>query len=486
MDLWVDLNRRGDRATAIYRALVAAMTDGRLRSGDRLPPMRALATDLAVSRTTVATVYERLTAEGYVEGRVGSGTFVTAAGGLPTEQPRRPVGQLQPKPGWTFRPSVTSSQLVPPPFDFRAGIPDPALFPFDIWRRLVAGELRLGAHQVGTYSEPSGHAGLRAAIAGHLGRSRSMSATADDVLVTNGTQQGLDLIARVLLQPGDVVAVEDPGYPHARELFAAHGATVAPVPVDAEGLLVQQIPPSARLVFSTPSHQFPLGVPMSLPRRRELIGWGEQHDAAIIEDDYDSEFRYTARPLEPLHAMDRSGRVIYAGTFSKSLLPSLRMGFLVVPESLRAALQAARQLTDWHGVTALQAALARFIDEGQLARHVRRASGVYQQRRDAVIDGVQRHLGEWLEVVPSAAGLHICARSRPGLVLDSAGLLVAARRQGITVEGLAEHHAMPPAGPVQTGLVIGYGMAQLPSIDAGLAVTGRLLRRFVSRSATVQ
>jgi GntR family transcriptional regulator/MocR family aminotransferase len=494
VDLWVDLRRRGDRSAAIYRALVRAIEDGRLRAGDRLPAIRALAADLGVARSTVDTVYERLTAEGYLQGKVGSGTFVTdAAAPIRTAAQRLPwapdasteprAKPLQPKASWTFLPEATSSQDAPLGADFRVGLPDPALFPFDAWRRLVGGELRLRSHSPGTYNEPAGPVELRAAIAGHLGRSRSMLAAPDDILITNGTQQGLDLLARTLLEPGDLVALEDPGYDRARQLFRSHGASIAAVPVDAEGLVVQEIPTKTRLVFTTPSHQFPLGVPMSLQRRRELLQWAARNDGVIVEDDYDSEFRFAARPLAPLYALDRSGRVIYAGTFSKSLLPTLRMGYLVAPPSLRPALRAARQLTDWHGVTALQVALAAFISEGLLAKHVRRASAVYLRRREAMLSGIEEHLGRWLQTVPSAAGLHLAATVRPGVSLRSADLVGPARAAGIGIDGLAAYFAGPADAdqPARTdGLVLGYGRAQLDSIDAGLAGIARLVRRFAS------
>lgn len=477
MDLAVSLEDRGDRASAIYRALVAAMSDGRLRSGDRLPATRSLAADLGVSRTTVASAYERLVSEGYVEGRVGAGTYVTEAGTPRTPAKQADPGALRPRPGWTYTAEPTSSSHADIAFDFRTGIPDPTLFPFDTWRRLVTSELRLRANSLGAYGDPSGHRPLREAIARHVGRARSVLTHADDVIITNGTQHALDLVGRVLISPNDLVAVEDPGYPMARELFQSHGARIAPVPVDDEGLVVSALPHGTRLVFTTPSHQFPMGRAMSLARRRELLEWCDSRGAAIFEDDYDSEFRFTERPLEPLYSLDTSGRVLYAGTFSKSLLPSLRMGFLLVPPSLRDAVQGARQLTDWHGVIPLQAALARFIDEGQHARHVRRASAIYARRHEAVVDGIERRLGEWLTVVPSSAGLHVCAPVRSGLQLDATGLVSAARSAGVVFETLSAFTIGPQA---LDGLVLGYGMAPAEVIDQGLARIAGLLGRYVT------
>ncbi|AKU17725.1 PLP-dependent aminotransferase family protein [Luteipulveratus mongoliensis] len=472
MDLTVHLDRRGERTAAIYTALVEAMTDGRLRTGDRLPPTRELATQLGVSRTTVAAAYDRLTGEGYVEGRVGAGTFVTAAA-TPVSRTTEARVSLRSRRGWTFTPLPSLAEHTPA-IDLRAGMPDPALFPFDTWRRLLTSEMRGRAAQMATYGGPEGHLPLREAIARHLGRSRSLLAAPEDVMVTDGAQQALDLACRVLLAPGDVVAMEDPGYPMARRLFAGHGVKVVPVPVDADGLVVERLPDEARLVFTTPSHQFPTGVAMSLSRRRALIDWADRHRAAIIEDDYDSEFRYTTRPLEPLHSLDESGRVIYVGTFSKSMMPSLRLGFMLAPSSLRPALAAARQMIGWHGVVPMQAALARFIDEGLLARHVRRASAEYARRHDAVLAGVETSLDPWFEAIPSSAGLHVCALLRPGVELDVDALVEAALAEGVGLESLRPMYA---GRQPRDGLLLGYGTVQLDAVADGFSRVAELVRR---------
>lgn len=463
----MDLDARGDRATAIYRALLDAVRSGRLGVGDRLPPTRSLARDLGVARNTVATAYERLVAEGFLEARVGDGTYVARLA-APAPAPRHP-GAVVPRAGWTFRPLPVSGDSAVPDHDFRVGIPDAGLFPFDTWRRLVAAEMRGGAHHPGTYAHPAGHPELRAAIARHLSRGRGVAADPDDVVITHGTQQALDLVARVLVEPGDVVAVEDPGYPLARELFASYGARVVPVRVDGEGLVVEEIPERARLVFTTPSHQFPLGPPLSLPRRQALLEFANRHRVAVVEDDYDSEFRFTDRPMETLQAMDRHGRVIYVGTFSKSLVPALRSGYLVAPASLREALRGARQLADGYGAPAEQVALARFVSDGLLGRHLRRARGVYAERRQLLLDGLSRLPG--LEVVPSAAGLHVCATFADARV-DDAALVTAAAEQGLAIEALSSYAAGPVAPP---GLVLGYGATVTASIRPGLERLARLL-----------
>ena len=494
MDFHISLAGRGDLTARIYRALRDGIRDGRLRPGDRLPPTRELALSLEVSRNTVATAYERLTAEGFLTGRVGAGTFVSdlgasvssgtaeAAGRVGGRTRPRPRGArsagLRPRAGWTYAPTPTSSQLDVPHFDFRVGIPDPSLFPFDTWRRLVTSELRLRANSPGTYAEPSGHPGLRAAIARYVGYARSVRADADDIIVTNGTQQALDLIARVLISAGDVVAVEEPGYPPARDLFASLGAHVIGVPVDREGLVVERLPAKARLVYTTPSHQFPLGTPMSLARRTALLAWAQRQDAAVIEDDYDSEFRFSERPLEPLQSLDTTGRVLYAGTFSKTLLPSLRIGFLVAPPTLRSALRAAKQLSDGHGQIATQAALARFMDEGQLARHIRKAARAYAARHAAILATLDADLADQLELVPSAAGLHVATRLRSAQSVDGVAVVdavvAAARGQGIAVESLASYCHDHPA---QAGFVIGYGAIRSDSVREGLSRFGALLLR---------
>jgi GntR family transcriptional regulator/MocR family aminotransferase len=465
VDLVLEPGGSGEKTVLVYRALRAAIVDGRLPAGHRLPPTRALAADLGVSRGSVATAYERLGAEGYLVARVGSGTYVAQVPAAPGPR-RAPADPLRPRAPWKPRP--TSGDKPPPRYDFRTGIPDATLFPFDTWRRLVAAEMRLGANSPATYASPAGHPALRAAIARYLGVSRSLRAGPDDVVITNGTQHALDLIARVLLRPGDVVAVEDPGYPPARMLFESLGCRVACVPVDEQGLVVTALPGNCRVVYTTPSHQFPLGRPMSLARRRELLDWARGRAAAVVEDDYDSEFRFEARPLEPLHSLDTAGRVIYAGTFSKSMLPSVRTGFVLVPPGLRDAMTAARQLGDGYGSPPVQAALARFIDDGLLARHVRRAGREYARRHALITAALERMPG--LDVLPSAAGLHVTALLRDG---TPAPVVAACASAGVAVEDLAEYSYATS----QAGFVFGFGAADPSLIGAGVAIFGDLLSR---------
>ncbi len=456
----VALQGRGDLATSIYRQLLEAIVDGRLRTGEKLPPSREMAQRLDVARNTVSVAYERLVAEGFLTARVGSGTFVSAVGS--SGKRRAPSGRdVQPRQLWR------SLRALPPVgssvYDFRVGIPDWRLFPLETWRRLVSSELRPSIIRDADYRDPAGHPRLRDAIARYIGISRSVRADAADVVVTQGAQQALDLIARVLIEPGDHVAVEDPGYPPARQLFAVNGAHVDAVPVDAEGIVVDAIPRSAKLVYVTPSHQFPLGTAMSVARRTALLEWAQRRGAVIVEDDYDSEFRYGDRPLEPLQSLDRSGRVIYVGSFSKTMLPMLRMGFLIAPASLQPALHTAKQLADWRGDLSTQGALARFLDEGMLARHIRKATRVYAARHELITTILRRDFGDWLEVVPSAAGLHLCARLVPG----------AGHVPVPWVESLSQYCFQT----VHEGVVIGYGGIQLEQITPALR---RLARAFTS------
>ncbi|TMQ90004.1 PLP-dependent aminotransferase family protein [Actinomadura soli] len=467
MDLHVSLVGRRDLAGQIYRQLRAAILDGRLRPGDALPPTRELARRLEISRNTVGVAYDRLAAEGFLTSRVGAGTFVLEGGsagrGAPSASPLRARDVWEGVSAWPRpMPGVI--------WDFRAGLPDVGLFPYEAWRRIMSGVLRSSAlDEPASVGDPAGLSGLREAIARHVGVSRSVRASAGDVVVTSGTQQAMDLIVRVLLEPGDVVAVEDPGYPPVRILLTAAGMRVRGVPVDAEGLRVDRLPDEARAVYVTPSHQFPLGMPMSLPRRRALLDWARRRDVVIVEDDYDTEYRYGGRPIEPLQSLDEDGRVLYTGTFSKIMRPVLRLGFLVAPPSLHRAFRMARYVSSWHAELPAQAALARFIDEGLLARHIRRSRREYRARHERVAELVGGMLGDRLTLVPSEAGLHLSATLREGPGRrDDAVIARKALGAGVGLFALSEFAV---TGPPVRGLVFGYGAVALREIEEGI---GRL------------
>jgi GntR family transcriptional regulator / MocR family aminotransferase len=473
MDLHVSLET-GRLSAGVYDQLRAAILDGRLRPGDALPPTRDFARRLDVSRNTVTNAYQRLIAEGFLVGRIGAGTFVSDD--VPALRPlarRRPgASPLRPHASWadttaTVEPATAASH------DFRIGVPDAKLFPWDAWRRLVARQLRTPrSRTAGGYAEPDGDPALREAIARHVGLSRAVRASADDVLVTSGAQQAFDLVARVLVERGTTVAIEEPGYPQVRRVFAAAGARIAPTPVDAEGLDVAQLPARARVVYVTPSHQFPLGVAMSLPRRLALLDWAERTGAAIVEDDYDSELRFDGRPLEPLQSLDRAGRVLYVGTFSKIMLPALRLGFVIAPPSLMPALRAARALADSCGTLATQTALAAFMADGSLARHVRRVLRTYRERRDRLVDALERELDGVMTAIPSAAGLHLASWFDDRRT-DTAAVVRAALAAGVAVDSLEPFYLRRS----RPGLALGYGAIPRSSIDEGIRRLATCLRR---------
>lgn len=463
MDVHVRLTGRGSLSEQIYRQLLDAVLDGRLRAGERLPPTRDLSHRLEVSRNTVGLAYERLAAEGVLVGRVGDGSYVAPELARAARARRAPAGAVRPLARWDSLPAVAARPSAR--YDFSVGVPDASLFPFAIWRRLVSSELRPSSLRQASYAPPGGDEGLREAIARHASVSRAVRASAEDVIVTQGAQQAFHLVARVLMADGACVAVEEPGYPQVRRLFESLGGKVRGVPVDAEGVMVGAIPAAARIIYVTPSHQFPLGMPMSFSRRQALLEWAERRGAVIIEDDYDSEYRFAGRPLDPLQNLDRAGRVIYVGSFSKVLLPGLRLGFLIAPASLQSALLSARQLTDWHGDMASQRALARFIDQGFLARHVRKVTRHYADRHSRLTEALGHMLEGTLELVPTAAGLHLSAVLSPGVRVDIAEVVKRAAANGVRVAALSDFYAGKAA---RGGLVIGFGGIEPARIGEGM------------------
>jgi GntR family transcriptional regulator / MocR family aminotransferase len=474
MTLHISLVGRKQLSVEVYRQVRDAIVCGTLRPDERLPASRELAADLGVSRMTVTVAFERLAAEGLVISRVGDGTYVTAdaAGSRSNPRRRQIQGVLQPRHLWQSVPLPTAF-AERARFDFRTGNPDVSLFPSATWRRLLVAALREQPLTERIYGDPAGHRGLREAIARHVSVSRGLTASPDDVTVTNGTQQALDVIGRVLLSKSDRVAVEDPGYWPPRRVFETLGARVVPVPVDREGLVIKALPRHVRAVYVTPSHQYPTGAPMTLPRRQALLDWAERHGAAILEDDYDSEFRFSARPLEPLRTLDATGRVIYIGSFSKTLLPTLRLGFIITPRSLQAAVHRAKFLADWHSAELPQAALARFINAGDFARHLRRINMVYRERHELISHLLARDFCDQLEVIPSGAGLHLATFARRASVDDIEAVANRARAAGVAIRTLASFSA---GAQRRAGIVFGYGGIAALHIEEGL----RRLRRCFS------
>jgi GntR family transcriptional regulator/MocR family aminotransferase len=469
----------------IYRAVRDGILAGRLAAGLRLPSTRALAADLGVSRNTVVTAFDQLLAEGYVESRVGRGTRVSHT--MPEHllhARARPRARAVP-PASANVPSTRGALLVAHGrrksaieegvVAFAPGIPALDLFPWQTWGRLVAARARdLGVRSAG-YSDSFGYQPLRSAIARYVAVARGVTATADQVVIVGGSQQGLDLVARVTTDPGDSVWIEDPGYQGALGAFVAAGLRVTGVPVDADGLSVaagRVGGPAARLVYVTPSHQFPLGVTMSLSRRLELLAAASEMQAWVIEDDYDSEFRYVSRPLTALQGLDADGRVVYVGTFSKVMFPALRIGFVIAPSSLLPALAAARQFAGTQQAALEQMVLADFIGGGHFERHVRRMRALYAERQRDLIDGLRAECEGLVEASPAGSGMHLVGWLPPEL--DDADVSRRAAARGVDAIPLSAFAVGRGAG--RPGVLLGYAHVDRAAIFAacrGLAAAVR-------------
>jgi GntR family transcriptional regulator/MocR family aminotransferase len=455
----------------LHKQLRGAILDGRLASGLQLPSSRALSHRLGLSRNTVVAVYDRLLSEGYIVARPGAGTFVAAVRRAVKSdaEARPPDARINVR--WR-----TAQPLFPPPrrqqvlYDFRLGAPDIAQFPFPVWRKLLNRSLREVARTYPTYRDPAGEPELREAIAKHVSFTRAVACDPENIVVTAGAQQAFDLLARVLVTPGKtVVAVENPGYPPTRVAFAKAGAIIEPISVDTEGIRVAELPAAVNIVCVTPSHQFPLGVPLSPARRAALLKFAAERDAVIIEDDYDGEFRFEGRPLDALQTLDSRDAVFHVGTFSKSLFPMLRQGFLVSPRWALPSLCAARQLIDWHGAWLDQPTLAEFIREGHLARHVRRMRKIYEVRRRVLSAALHRHCRGRPSPLPSYAGLHLSALIEDG---DPGAVVKRAAASGMVLESFGRFASAPTS---QQGLTFGYGLIRHELIDEGIARVAQAL-----------
>ncbi len=471
-------------ATPLYRQLYFAIREailaGRLHPGTRLPATRALARDHGLSRNTVVSAYEQLRAEGYLDGRVGAGSFVSAV--LPEALLHARQPQAETPAGRDSRPALSArgARLAAlrelarsPPRAFSPGVPELASFPFDDWARLLARRWRNPPRSFLVGGDPSGYRPLREALAVYLGAARAVSCDPDQILIVSGAQQAVDLAARALLDPGDSVWMEEPGFGGTRGALLAAGAKLVPVPVDDEGIDVQQgrrMAPGARMACVSPSHQYPLGVTMTLRRRLELLDWARAADAFVLEDDYDSEYRYAGRPLAAMQGLDDAGRILYIGSFSKVMFPGLRIGYMVVPPGLVEAFRAIRALVDSHPSSVAQAALGDFIAEGYLAAHIRRMRALYAERQAILLDTLQALPAGLLRVAPHDAGMHLV-----GLLPDDYDDTALSRRAaalGITVPALSAFYR---GGTVKRGLLLGYAGVGEPEIRAGAARLARAL-----------
>jgi GntR family transcriptional regulator/MocR family aminotransferase len=447
----------------IYEGYRDAIVERRLRSGQRIPPTRGLAAELRVSRLPVLNAFEQLLAEGYFESRPGAGTFVASSvpDDLAAPKPGTPARPRPPRcgPRLIGRHAATLRQDIGPWFKgvgaFSVGQPPVDQFPWDLWSRLVARRSRSRDPELVHYSPVMGFGPLREAVAEYLRTARGVRCEASQVMIVGGAQQALELSARVLLDAGSSVWVEDPGCYGVQNLLRLAGARTVPVPVDAEGLVVAEgiaRSPKARAVFVTPSHQFPLGVTMSASRRLQLLDWAQSSGAWIIEDDYDSEYRYGSRPLASLQGLDTAGQVIYVGSFGKTLFPGLRIGYLVVPEALAESFATASAELYREGQLLQQAMLAEFIAEGHFTSHIRKMRTLYGQRRSTLLDAAARRYGDALPAVGGDAGLHLVMQLPEGT--DDRAVAAAALERNIVVRPLSGYYAQPSSS--QSGLLIGY------------------------------
>jgi GntR family transcriptional regulator/MocR family aminotransferase len=493
----IELDRRQGLSRQLYQALRLRVLDGRLASGTRLPASRDLAAALAISRNSVVRAYDQLYAEGFIEGRVGDGTYVAQ---LP--QSALPVKKLSTKVSTGFStglptalstnrvdlPVVSSSKVIHsgalgrveknhlamppsgPPRAFRVGVPAFDLFPFEVWAKLNAAFWRKPDLQQLCYGDPAGDARLRGLIAAYLRSSRGMQCTAEQIVITSGAQQGISLCAQLLVEPGDGVAIENPGYRAAGHAFAVAGARLHGVAVDSEGIDCSELArlSDCRLTYVTPSHQYPTGVVMSLARRLELLAWAERTQGWIVEDDYDGEYRYSGAPLAPLAALDRQGRVLYVGTFGKVAFPALRLGYLVLPAGLVQAFAQRRAVDVRHSEVSTQAVMAEFMAAGHFQRHIRRMRRAALSRRNALLGGWPLDMPGVGPLPTVAAGLHMTVPVDS--VAREQALIELARGVDVEINGLSSYWLPDSSTPIdqRAGLVLGFAAVPEQAIGAAL------------------
>ncbi|PTT32745.1 PLP-dependent aminotransferase family protein [Pseudomonas sp. HMWF021] len=493
----IELDRRQGLSRQLYQAVRLRVLDGRLASGTRLPASRDLATALAISRNSVVRAYDQLYAEGFIEGRVGDGTYVAQ---LPQSAPSAKKLSTKVSTGFSTGlptalstippdlPVVSSSKVIHsgaaqrlennhlslppsgPPKAFRVGVPAFDLFPFEVWAKLNAAFWRKPDLQQLCYGDPAGDARLRGLIAAYLRSSRGMQCSAEQIVITSGAQQGISLCAQLLVEPGDAVGIENPGYRAAGHAFAVAGARLHGVPVDAEGIdcaALAQVG-DCRVAYVTPSHQYPTGVVMSLARRLELLAWAERNQGWIIEDDYDGEYRYSGAPLAPLAALDRQGRVLYVGTFGKVAFPALRLGYLVLPAGLVEAFARRRAVDVRHSEVSTQAVMAEFMATGHFQRHIRRMRRAALSRRNTLLAG-------WPENIPGvgslpsvAAGLHMTVAVES--LAREQQLLELAASVDVEINGLSSYWLPGSSSSPdwRAGLVLGFAAVPEKAISAAL------------------
>ena len=477
----IQLDPQQGLARQLYQALRERILDGRLQRRTRLPASRDLANLLGISRNTVTRAFDQLYAEGYIEGRIGAGTYVAELSGAtrPTPAPSAQAqlsGSTQSAALQLLQNHHLNPPLSGPPRAFRVGVPAFDLFPFETWARLSARFWRKPSPARLGYGDPAGDWQLRELIAAYLRNSRGLHCDPAQIIVTNGAQQAISLCAQLLVTPGARVAVENPGYRAAGHALAIAGAQLCGVAVDGEGLntaALEQIE-ECRLVYVTPSHQYPTGVTLSLARRLQLLEWAERNNGLIIEDDYDGEYRYSGTPLAPLAALDRQGRVLYVGTFCKIAFPALRLGYLVLPPALAEAFARRRGLDMRHSEIGTQAVMAEFIAAGHFQRHIRRMRTAARSRRDALLAGWPADVPGCAPLPVVEAGLHLCVR------VDSLArervLISAAERVGVEISALSSYWLPDSRTPddQRAGLVLGFAAVPEAQINEALAALRRV------------
>ncbi len=467
--------------TQIYEGYRRSIIEGNLRAGQRVPSTRTAAAELGVSRFPVLAAYTQLLAEGYFESRIGSGTTISTSlpesymqsrtpdPGTPSHAgPPRPLAARATIPFTLFKPSQIHGLGA-----FNVGEVAFDQFPLSIWSDLVSQRSRnLRVHSL-HYGEPMGLLGLREEVANYLRIARSVRCDAEQIMIVSGSQQALDISARVLVDSGDLVLIEEPGYRLARDVFSHAGCRLMPVPVDKDGMNIATVATrcGGKVAVVTPSHQSPLGVTMSARRRLELLDWAEEANAWIIEDDYDSEYRYDSAPIASLQGLDNSARVIYIGTFSKVLFPSLRLGYIVVPHSLVDDFLAARRLADFGQSVFLQEVVADFIRHGHFARHLRRMRALYHRRRTALVRHIDLELGPMVKVMGSEAGMHLTIELQSDL--RDADIAISAAKQKLWLWPLSAAYLQQPT---HNGFILGF--ANTAEMDIARAV--RKLRNLLS------
>ncbi len=470
MPLTVPLSKAdGPLFQQLYLRLREAILSGAFRSGEKLPSTRDLAEQLEISRTVVLLAYDQLLAEGFAVGRRGSGTYASTALGekqpAPSTQPakvRLSRFGSSAEAAWS-RVNFPRRRSRGLPYDFVYGRSDLEIFPLEMWRRILQRCARTNSISGYDYGPAIGKLELREAITTHLRRSRAVVCDSSQVVVVNGSQQALDLIARVLIEVGDAAVVEDPGYQGTREILRAAHAHLLPVRVDREGLDPAKLPSGARLAFVTPSHQFPTGAVLPLARRLGLLQWAKRNNAVIVEDDYDGEFRYDGQPLESLQGLDREGRVLYIGTFSRTVFSALRIGYLIAPKALVSAFAAAKWLSDRHTATLEQQALAEFITSGMYERYLRRVRRRNAARRGVLLESIDKYLGERVEVTGDGAGAHVVLWPRHAIAEEDVTREAASR--GVGIYGISPYFLKKPP---RTGIMLGYSRLKEKDIGEGI------------------